>query len=154
MIGSTFACLDCLMCQPAVPPHRLHQVRPHSKRKRVRDNNIFTIPVNFLLLLHMSYMCHKVDRCLGKTACAPKPIDQPMYHYDTIEFPKSEVTNHHLRNLLITMVITLMIQLMIYLLTYLMIYLTIQPNPLQPLFQHPKPARLEESHPDSLGKRT
>ena len=66
MIGSTFACLDCLMCQPAVPPHRLHQVRPHSKRKRVRDDNIFIVPVNFFLLLHMSYMCHKVERCLAR----------------------------------------------------------------------------------------
>ena len=92
MIGSTLACLDCLMCQPAVPPHRLHQVRPHSKRKRVRDNNIFTIPVNFLLLLHMSYMCHKVDRCLGKTACAPKPIDQPMYHNHLIPKIRSPIT--------------------------------------------------------------
>ena len=92
MIGSTFACLDCLIWQPAVPPHRLHQVRPHSKRKRVRDNNIFTIPVNFLLLLHMSYMCHKVDRCLGKTACAPKPIDQPMYHNLLIPKIRSPIT--------------------------------------------------------------
>ena len=66
MIGSTFACLDCLIWQPAVPPHRLHQVRPHSKRKRVRDDNIFIVPVNFFLLLHMSYMCHKVERCLAR----------------------------------------------------------------------------------------